>query len=76
MTSRGGMEGSKEVQEGGDLCISINDSCAAEINNIAKQIYPNLKIKSEGITHIWGRRDQVLLFQVTTRSFSIECHYQ
>ena len=38
----------RDVQEGGHICIHIADSrcCAADTNNIIKQLYSNLKIKN------------------------------
>ena len=40
-----GVGSRKETQDGGDMCISIADSClcTAETNNIVKQLYANQK---------------------------------
>ena len=47
MTHRGGMRRGRgrEVPEEGDQCIHTTDAlpCAAETNNIVKQLYSNLK---------------------------------
>ena len=58
---RGDLNG-KEVQKGGDICITMADSscCAVEINNIAKQLYSNkihVKRKSTRwvISGMWKR---------------------
>ena len=42
----GGGEEGRKVNEGGDICIHIADSCCgtAETNNIVKQLYSNKKI--------------------------------
>ena len=36
-----GVGGGRKVQEGGDICITVADSCMAEINNIVKQLSSN-----------------------------------
>ena len=60
-----GMGGGREVQEGGDICVPMIDSCGcvAETNPVLQSIHPSIK-KSKTETASLGDSDAASLWQL------------